>query len=209
MNKKLAEDVQQGEYITDLPDEVYDYLSTAKLDGEDFYIVWDMDSLERALGVEDRSIAEEMLTDVFGDNWGYEDEWRKCDICDAALYYYDGDYWLDYDDGFTVCSDCLSRNADDSAYDYVRYLTNNYDDCNQFLSDEQLKRMGWIKLEGEYSNDYYGHNDSPKDILNKYMDAYPQVNFIFSSELCGQWGCRWSLWADQDLFDKGDSDEER
>ena len=208
--KKIHEDIQQGEYLSDLPEEVYDYMSEANLDGKPFYIIWDISEIEKILGTDgDRSVTEDILTDVLGDNWGYEDDWRMCDSCGKALYYMDGDYWIDYDNGETVCSDCLSEHQG-YQMDYIDHLMNNYEECNNFISDDTLRSFGWIKLDGVYANDYYGHSDSPRAIMDRLNNEYPQANFLFSSESNGAWGCSWSVWVDRDLEDEEEvSDEER
>ena len=204
--KKINEDIQQGEYSADLPEEIYDYMSQATLDGEPFYIVWDITAIEDILGTRgDRASTEQLLTDTLGDNWGYEDDWRMCDSCNKALYYYDGDYWLDYNDGTTICSDCLHNERSYQKL-YIDFLKNNPDECNQFLEDSILEELGWIKLEGTYANDYYGNSDIPEKVMDELTDKYPSINFIFSSERSGPWGTCWSVWADQELPD--DEEEE-
>jgi len=204
--KKINEDIQQGEYSAELPEEIYDYMSQATLDGEPFYIIWDITAIEDILGTKgDRVSTEQLLSDTLGNNWGYEDDWRMCDNCGKALYYYSGDYWLDYSDGTTLCSDCLRNNRQYQKF-YIDFLKNNANECNQFLEDSILRELGWIKLEGTYANDYYGNNDNPERIMDELTERYPNINFIFSSERCGRWGNCWSVWADHEL--PNDEEEE-
>ena len=189
-----------------------DYAYEVTFKGNPFWIVYDSDAFKKAAGFEkdDYAAFEAFLDELYDNNWGYEDSWRPCDYCGEAIYtddYTHQDYWVDYDAGCFYCADCI-RNNDSIARDYLEWLTNSSERCNDFLSDSDLERLGLIKIQEGFESGYYGRNDSPARILIKLLEKYPNGQFIFSFNNKHAFGYSYDVWAFPGYEEGAREDEE-
>ena len=208
----LKEDVSDevASKLQALYDEGRVYFDLAKdKDGDDFLIVdgWeDVRKIQKALKPDfepkdeyDTSVLDELFDN--GYQWGFRDEYSKCDRCgkvirtEADSYSWVPDFFVT-EDGEIICGDCVRENPKE----YLETLYNNPEKANTILSAQDLIDNGFEKIDGDYEDGWYDKHDSPEEILNKALEAHPNGVFIFHISGQGQFATQFELWgADLDL----------
>lgn len=159
------------------------YLIDNKDGSDDFMIITTDEDMKRTADYFRKSrpeLAEEdderILDEVFGDDWGYSDEWTECSNCGHAINTMHDNLFVDYKEIY--CENCVRKEPDN----YIKYLINDPQNANTILSDNELMKEGFEKLNAEpFYNEYYdGQNDDPSIILDEMQDKYPNGEFIFS-----------------------------
>lgn len=176
------------EHLSDKERNDFDYINEGYLinnkDGsDDFLIISDTEGEKKIADYFRKSrpeLAEEdderVLYEVFGDDWGYDDEWTQCSNCAHAINTMYDDFFVDYKEIY--CENCVRKEPDN----YIKDLINDPQRANTILSDNELMKEGFEKLNAEpFYNGYYdGQNDNPSIILDEMQDRYPNGEFIFS-----------------------------
>ena len=212
--KEVKEDLEPS-----IEDKLYDLLQEGNVffdiakdkDGEDFLIVdgWeDVHKIQKALKPDfepkdeyDTSVLEEFFG-YQGDNWGFRDEYSKCDLCGKVIqtepdsYSWVPDFFIDYDNGEIICGDCVRANPQA----YLETLYNNPEKANTILSSQDLIDNGFERIGEDFENGWYDRHDSPEEILNKALEEHPNGVFIFHISGQGQFATQFELWgADLDV----------
>ena len=126
---------------------------------------------------------------------GWEDEYATCDDCGKIIkltpsYYGDiKKYWIS--DYGILCEACTIENSDV----YIDCLDNNPQTANVILSDEQLKKHGYIRynIECYESGFHIGQNDNPRDIYKKLRNKYDHI--IFDIDHAGQFDVMFNVYV--------------
>ena len=168
-------------------------------EGNTFVIVFDMSGLVKAMGFDSYDEAESFLNDIYGDNWGYGEDWASCYMCGKAIhldpYSNGGGYWIDYEGGSLYCGDCVNYN-EDVTDEYIDYLKNSVDAANLILTPAVLEEHGFKRLEGNYEyNRFGGRMDSPQTVLDELLSKYPSGEFIFDVTGNNRWNTSYVVWG--------------
>ena len=92
-----------------------------------------------------------------------------CPCCNNEYYRrdYGGDYMLH--EGEYICGDCIRQEP----VWYIDHITNDYNVCNIFLSEDTLIHHGFEKLDkGDVGMYRYNTNVYPKFYYDKYSKEY-------------------------------------
>ena len=128
---------------------------------------------------------------VTGYNWGYSDSYYICDDCGKAFRYPEygtANYWTG--DGFIICEDCVKENYKD---EYIAELINNPQKANVLLNPNELEELGFIKLDGDYENGFYGVEDKPQAIYDRLKND--KVEIIFHVGESNPFAIYFSAWV--------------
>ena len=195
LEDKLAQIYNEGDIYFDYADN----------DGEMFIILdgWDdVHKLQKALKPEFEPNDEydtSVLDELFNDEWGFSDEYSKCDHCGKLIrtapnsYSWVPDFFVDNENGEIICGDCVRE--DPRAY--LETLYNNPEVANTILSTSDLEAQGFERIGETYENGWYDRNDSPEEILNKALEEHPNGVFVFSITTQGQFATQFELWGAQ------------
>jgi hypothetical protein len=131
-------------------------------------------------------------------NFVYYDEYSTCDDCSAIVrtspdsYHWQPEYYVG--DGFLVCKECFD-NETDYQEDYLKDRINNPKNAiNGLMEPEQLKDLGFSKLEGGYENGWHqGQTDDPEKIFKEIEDDYNEVVFLIDE--VSQFYITFSVWV--------------
>ena len=191
--KKIREELDLVP-MGDIPDDILNNYLFITSDG--FCIVDDYTGLKKELGFTGEEL-DEFLDERFDSNWGISEDWTDCSYCGKAIYlssYYGNDYALIAESGF-YCSDCI-KNVPEIRDAYLEDLTNDPDKCNEFLSEDELRAAGLIKLEGRYGYGYFnGSTDNPRRVLTLLLTRFPNGKFIFDLLNSNRYAVEYSVWA--------------
>lgn len=179
------------------------YFDTADDDGELFLIVdgWeDVHKIQKILKPEFEPSDEydtSVLDEFFSDEWGFRDEYAKCDECGKLIrtapdsYSWTPDFFVDDNSVEVICGDCVRENPSD----YIGWLLEKPEErANTILSKDDLEEIGFEKVDGDYENGWYDKHDSPSEILSKAYDEHPDALFIFNISGQGQFATQFELW---------------
>lgn len=177
--------------------------------GEEFMIVDDWDDIQKIQKVlnpefQPKDKYDSTILDDFI-SWGFADEYTRCDECGKVIRtepdskHWTPDFWVDYENGYVVCGDCVRNNPQE----YLIDLTNNSDKANTILDDGDLTANGYVKLDDEYESGWYGKNDNPQDILENLLNEHPSGQFIFSITNQQQFGTWFVVWALESSLEEG------
>lgn len=192
--KKLNEKQQQ---LLEKLYELLEYGYTGEYEGEFFIVVdsWDeKNTIEEGLEMS----LEKLLTELGYDwtNWGFADEFSRCDSCNKIIrtspdgYNWIADYCLI--NGNIYCSECIKLYYIE---EYIDTIKNNHKRANTILTDEELIELGFKSLEGEYEFTLHfdGNNSSPEEQLKELEKHYDEV--VFSVIRAEQFGVEWTIWV--------------
>lgn len=175
------------------------WFTIAKYNDKDFMIIdgWDdVEKIQKALvpSFEPKDKYDTSVLDEYMD-WGFSDSYTTCEECGNVICtepdskHWVPDFWVG--DGFILCGDCVRNNP----REYLEYLTNNPEVANTILRDGDLSGEGYIALDDEYENGWYGKVDDPHDILDRLLEEHPNGQFIFSITNQQQFGTWFKVWA--------------
>lgn len=143
--------------------------------------------------------------------WGFGDEYAVCDCCYKVIctspdsYSWKADYWIDYE---LTCGDCTRENKN-VRNEYLHTLHNNPKNANTILSDEDLEKAGYERLEYTiYQNGWYSVRDDPEEILKKVQSKYPDGIFVFNIRSNGQFHTDFDLWVLSSSIETENVDDE-
>ena len=173
-----------------------DWDSVRKLEKIFNEIVKDEEDYEKRQEDEYDTSAVDYITEG---NWTFSDEGFMCDEC-CNWYFYDNRNgacsYANYKiyDGWIECEDCIRDNPDN----YLREIINNPEYANTILDNQQLRDLGFEKVNDEpYDNGWYGWNkqDDPKKILSKAQAQNANAEYLFSiRKTYNPWEIEWDLW---------------
>ena len=135
---------------------------------------------------------------------GDNEEYAYCDNCSKLIHRMDSsgsradNYWLG--DGFILCEECV-RNDMDS---YINeHLVLNYETgvptsklpINTFLSADDLKEHGFIRLDGEYFFGMYEHgNTNPIAAMKEMVEEDKESDFLFNQVYANPFETCYEIW---------------
>ena len=143
---------------------------------------------------------DEVMNQIHGgtngwEMWGYRDEYTQCDECGALIrtqpdsYSWKADFSI-VNECEMLCGDCIRKEPTG----YVNELINNSHKANTILSTKQLEECGFSRINADFSNGYYGREDSPHKIMEKLQEAgYDEV--IFNIDSVGQFETNFEAWV--------------
>ena len=142
---------------------------------------------------------DEFFLDAIGAEYGYDSEYSICYECGQAIHTYENSdkYWMT--DGAILCEKCTIENAEAYIYEHLVY---NYDrgipksnfHINTILSETELKEYGFKKYSKEYEVGFYGTYDDPYEILNGYVCANRDTDYIINLVSCNPFETRYQIW---------------
>jgi len=166
--------------IADLNYSVADYL------GDDFLILdtWDdVREIQKRLNP-DYHYRDKLDTSVIDEwtdgNWGFSNQFISCDRCNGVIDMNETpnvDYYINYNE--FICGNCV-RDKKAEKEEYLEYIVNNPKRANTLLLDDDLIAAGFVKLDDQSQNGWYGISDDPKDIYKKLEKDYPDSDILFS-----------------------------
>jgi hypothetical protein len=106
----------------------------------------------------------------------YSDEYTTCQECNEIMEYCKMKF---LQNDFFVCDNCIKENY---TSDYIDTIENDYKKCNMILSINELEKIGYILIEENFENGFYGVNDEPKKIFEKYENDYKSLIFHIDSK---------------------------
>lgn len=135
---------------------------------------------------------------------GNDDEYSYCSNCGKLIHIIDSsgcrddNYWLG--DGFILCEECIRNDMET----YINeYLVLNYETgvpvnnlpINTFLSEDDLKEYGFIRLDGEYYFGMYEHgNTNPIAAMEKMIEDNKESDFIFNQVYANPFEVCYEIW---------------
>lgn len=179
-------------------------------DGDMYIIVDSHDDIKKltevvrdVLNLEDEDI---WLDDVLGVEVVFNDEYTTCSDCNKVIrvspdsYSWKPDYYVG--DGFIACNKCFN-DTEDYKEGYVQERVNNPQQANTILDDEQLRLLGFERMNGSYEAGLHeGQNDNPQIIYDELEDRYDEV--LFSIDGVGQFDTSFSVWVRGRLYEGDD-----
>lgn len=217
-SEKLEEDISFEDIIEKLNDSDGDFVIANDEEGNPFLIVYDWKDVQALQKVikPDFEPKDEYDTSVFDElkniDWGFADEWAKCDECDKLIrtspdsYSFKPDYWFSDEHGL-LCGDCV-RNNHDVSLEYVRTMINNAEKANTILGENELEELGFTLIDKDFENGWYDRHDSPEEILETALEKHPEGAFLFSISGVGQFATQFELWGADLEEDKEEEIEE-
>ena len=171
---------------------------------EDDFIIFDdwksVIELEKALkpDFEPKDKWDDSVLRELGVDYGFSDEWARCDECGKAVrtapdsYSWKADFFLDDQVGGVICGDDVRKDS----VNYINWLLESpANRANTILSDSDLESEGFEKVSEEYESGWYDRHDDPKEILTAAEEEYPNGEFIFSISRQGQFATNFELWV--------------
>ena len=132
------------------------------------------------------------------ENWTFSDEGFDCSEC-GKWHFYDNRGYTSYanyfvGDGYILCEDCTKEDSEP----YFDSLINNPTKANTLFDDQELKDLGWQRVNEEtFDNGWYEWNkqSDPKKILESALEEDPNGEYIFSIHKTGNpWETEFDLW---------------
>ena len=126
----------------------------------------------------------------------FYDDCYVCEHCgEVILFPIFGapDSWQIPDTGEVICSNCVRK---EYLNDYVESLINNPKTLNTILSDRELYKLGFEKIDRPYySGMYDGRQDSPDKVMEKLIMNNSDCDFIFSKSYINPFEISWCAWS--------------
>lgn len=126
-----------------------------------------------------------VVESVLGCEWGFSDEYTICDDCGNIIrtspdsYHWQPDFYVGY--GFIVCGKCF-RETNDYIKEYISEKINNPKNAvNGLLSEEDIEKLGFIKLNNEYESGWYSVNHDPEKIYESLSKDFKEVLFYVNN----------------------------
>lgn len=145
------------------------YISISTYNGDLFYLFEGDTKVIRRI---------ENILNYYNIDYGWYDSFCLCTECyqviRTELYYKPIDYYIG--DGFIACNECFNSN-NELKLEYLDNLINDYTQVNQLLTHEYLTNLGFILLDNNYQNGWYGIEDKPETIYNELKTQYKEVVF--------------------------------
>lgn len=119
----------------------------------------------------------------FNGNYGYHDEYDKCEDCQSIYMnpmmdysYYKEGMLFEYEGELKyLCKNCLKNYK----REYFETLENNPKNwCNMFTADE-CRESGYEAVSSNFEHGLYGRIANPEKILEEWLRLYPDDKFIF------------------------------
>lgn len=119
----------------------------------------------------------------FNDHYGYCDEYAKCEDCQSIFMLPDMDYSY-YKEGMLfeyegevkyLCKHCLQNYKKE----YFETLENNPRNWCKMFSVDECKEVGYEVVSIEFEHGLYGRTANPKEILERWLELYPDDKFLF------------------------------
>jgi hypothetical protein len=130
------------------------------------------------------------LLEQYGYELEWEDEWSTCSDCGKALrtspdsYGWQPSYFIMHECEL-LCKDCCPMEE---------YLEGLEDNPRQALNDHiDPSDYGYVKLEGDFENGFYGRSDNPTAIYKRLHDA-GHKRLLFNIDGVGQFDTTFSIW---------------
>jgi hypothetical protein len=137
--------------------------------------------VKETLELEDDNFFTDEILDV---EVVYSDEYTTCSDCNKVIrtspdsYHWQPDFYVG--DGFIACNVCFNENEDYQEA-YLEDKINDYRQAvNGLISEEQMEKLGFEKLDAEYQDGYYDRHDDPEAIYHKLDQTYPEIVFFIS-----------------------------
>lgn len=146
----------------------------------------------------EEDVSEYELEQLLDTTFAYSDEYSTCDDCSAIVrtapdsYHWQPDFYVG--DGFLVCGKCFRENTDYQE-DYLKDRINNPKSAiNGLLSEDELKGLGFGKVQGHYENGWHnGQTDDPETIFDTIKDEFNEIVFLIDE--VSQFYITFSVWA--------------
>lgn len=126
-----------------------------------------------------------IVESALGCEWGFSDEYTTCDDCGNIIrtspnsYHWQPDFYIG--DGFIVCNRCFN----DNEYYQEEYLADKINNpkqaVNGLMTEEQIKELGFKKLNGEYEYGWYNVNHDPEKIYEALSKNFEEVLFYINN----------------------------
>lgn len=139
------------------------------------------------------------LGDILKCDWGFSDEYAKCDHCQEIIrtapnsYGWKADHVIMF--GEIFCGDCV-RQEENLSREYINeIILNNARHPNTILSQQYFKDKGYQLYNGEYKGGlHFGRDYSdPEEQLEKISKEYE--NIIFDVTSVAQFETAWNVWV--------------
>lgn len=124
----------------------------------------------------------------------WEDEWTMCGNCYKVIRTNPNSYgWQQYfsiiGECDLVCGNCIKEDPTE----YLEQLENNPKNC--MTIDIDLEENGYELMEDEFESGLHeGMNSNPTQILNNWIEKYPDGKFIFVLDEQSQFYIGFSIW---------------
>ena len=154
------------------------------------------------------SIMNKKIDDIF-DEWGFSDEYMKCDNCNNHITSnpYDGKDYAVLDNEL-ICGNCIRDNYDinkpndhDLIDEFLSTIINNPKSANNILSEKIFSNLGFenCKCKDElcsFDNGLHiGCDDNPEIILQNAMAKNPDKEFIFDIQDINMFNVNFTIYS--------------
>ena len=126
-----------------------------------------------------------IVESALGCEWGFSDEYTTCDDCGNIIrtspdsYHWQPDFYIG--DGFIVCNRCFN-DSEDYQEEYLADKINNPKQAvNGLMTEEQIKELGFEKLDSEYESGWYNVNHDPEKIYEALSKNFEEVLFYINN----------------------------
>jgi|SRR5690606_26542128 len=126
-----------------------------------------------------------IVESALGCEWGFSDEYTTCDDCGNIIrtspdsYHWQPDFYIG--DGFIVCNRCFN-DSEDYQEEYLADKINNPKQAvNGLMTEEQIKELGFKKLNSEYEYGWYNVNHDPEKIYEALSKNFEEVLFYINN----------------------------
>lgn len=148
---------------------------------------------------DDDSVWFDFLTD---DNWGYSDQYAKCNHCNCVIEYLSTTSGISSDNywncnGELFCEDCIREEPDS----YIEDKIINYDTgvispipSDRIFSEKELEDFGFTKEIDNLEVGMYGTYDNPHEILNKLICEDKEADYICSIRSSNPFAVYYQIW---------------
>lgn len=180
------------------------YLDSGTMDDE-HYIIFDspkcsagfMNYAIEVLELDENTDEYDLEHEILETNFVYSDTHTICSECYGVIQHQaDSPHWQpDFfmGDGFIVCNNCFTSEKDYQEK-YLDDLINNPNKANQLLEEEQLKELGFERVERDFESGLHrGQTDDPKEIYEDLREAYEDI--LFNIDATSMFDTRFSAWV--------------